>query len=73
MFFGSKKKKKKKKKKNQGAVVAEGTYQALQETGLDFTNLLATNETEEPHDPLIEESFDDFKPLHTRQVSVQVK
>lgn len=58
----------------QGSVLAEGSYHALTESGLDFMNILGTGEVEEKsHDPLIEECGDPtLKPLHTRQVSVQV-
>lgn len=58
----------------QGSVLAEGSYHALTESGLDFMNILGVSVVEEkPHDPLIEESLDPvLKPLHTRQVSIQV-
>ncbi|KAK7601741.1 hypothetical protein V9T40_009182 [Parthenolecanium corni] len=57
----------------QGSVLAEGSYHALTESGLDFMNILGVSVVEEkPHDPLIEESLDPvLKPLHTRQVSIQ--
>ncbi|XP_065203724.1 probable multidrug resistance-associated protein lethal(2)03659 isoform X2 [Planococcus citri] len=56
----------------QGSVTAEGSFQQLQETGLDFTKLLSTPKESEDGKSTAEETPEEIvKPLHTRQISVQ--
>lgn len=57
----------------QGSITAEGSFQQLQETGLDFTKLLSSPKEMEDA-KLVEEAPEEIlRPLHTRQISVQVR